>query len=86
LSYAIKAKKKVAFPRGSLIGCEPCLIKRRSQIRIPPPPTLVWTSLKKKVAKIAKYNYFSDFSYTAGDALNGDMDFKIIIGYGIYHY
>jgi hypothetical protein len=35
-------------PRGSSIGREPRLMKRRSQDRIPPPLTLVWTCQKKK--------------------------------------
>jgi hypothetical protein len=33
---------------GSSIGCESCFIKWRSQVRIPPPLTLVWTCKKKK--------------------------------------
>jgi hypothetical protein len=35
-------------PRGSSIGCEPCFMKRSSQVRIPPPLTLAWTCQKKK--------------------------------------
>jgi hypothetical protein len=38
--------------RGNSIGCEPRLIKRRSQDRIPHLPTLVWTCQKKKKKKM----------------------------------
>jgi hypothetical protein len=33
---------------GNSIGCELRLIKRRSHVRILPPPTLAWTCQKKK--------------------------------------
>jgi hypothetical protein len=33
--------------RGNPIGCEPRIIKRKSQVRIPPPPIFAWTCQKK---------------------------------------
>ena len=39
---------KEMSPRGSSIGCGLRLIKQRSQVRIPSPPSLVWTCQKKK--------------------------------------
>jgi hypothetical protein len=47
--------------RGSSISCEPRFMKRKSQDRIFPPPTLVWTCQKKK-KKIVCPNYTS-FGY-----------------------
>jgi hypothetical protein len=43
-----RVKTLLKSPRSSSIDCEPCLMKRRSQVRIPPPPTLAWTCQKKK--------------------------------------
>jgi hypothetical protein len=40
----------------SSIGCEPRPMKWRSQVRISPPPILVWTCQKKKSSI---YNFFS---------------------------
>jgi hypothetical protein len=45
-------------PSGSSIGCEQRLIKRRSQVRIPPPPTLVWTCQKKKILPLSFCLFF----------------------------
>jgi hypothetical protein len=41
--------------RGNSIGCKPRIKKRRSQVRIPLPPTLTWKCKKKKKKK--KKNY-----------------------------
>jgi hypothetical protein len=43
----------IGSPSDSSIGCESRLMKRRSQVRIPSPPILVWTCQKKKKKKEA---------------------------------
>jgi hypothetical protein len=43
-------------PIGSSIGCKQRLIKRRSQVRIFPPPTLARICQKKKKKKKRKYS------------------------------
>jgi hypothetical protein len=45
--YIYRERERGGSPSCSSIGCEPRLIKRRSQDRIPS-PTLVWTCQKKK--------------------------------------
>jgi hypothetical protein len=46
---AIKIDMEKTFAsRGSSIGCELHLMKRRSQARIPHPPTLAWACQKKE--------------------------------------
>jgi hypothetical protein len=54
--------------RGSLIGYEPHLMKWRSQVRIPPLPTLAWSRQKKKKKvwariKKLKKNYLKFFIF-----------------------
>jgi hypothetical protein len=51
LRYHMHLKSIHLSPRGSSIGYEPRLMKRKSQDRIPPPLTLVWTCQKKKKKK-----------------------------------
>jgi hypothetical protein len=50
-----KEKSIQKSSRGSSIGCESRFMKRRSQDRIPLPPTLVWTCQKKIKKKKKKY-------------------------------
>jgi hypothetical protein len=52
-TFSFACKNHISSPRDSSIGCELHLMKRKSQIRISPPPTFTWTCQKKK-----KQSYF----------------------------